>query len=120
MPTKNEILQASLTIASIAVALAVVLPSFAPFGPVLAFDLGSAHREIPFIPTVMLVSGLLALAAGIRALDEIRREHGLSIPQFFQVSGSSLGLLVAAMFMLGGTYIVVLWGLADRAKVVTP
>jgi len=75
---------------------------------------------IPIVPTVMVVCGLLALAAGIRALDEVRREHGFSIIQFFRFSGSSLGLLVAAMLLLSATYVVVLWGIADRARSVTP
>jgi hypothetical protein len=119
MPTKNDILQTSLTLAGIAVALAAVLPSIA-LGPSLPIDLGDFHRLIPLVPSTLALCGLFSLSAGIRSLDESRRDQRLSIIDFFRNGGASLSLLMVSMLLLSATYLAVLWEIADKAKVPTP
>ena len=119
MPTKNDILQSSLTLAGIAVALVAVLPAIA-LGPTLPIDLGDFHRQVPVVQSILALCGLFSLSAGIRSLDEARGDQGLSLGEFLRSGGASLSLLVMSLLLLSAAYLAVIWEIADQAKRPTP
>lgn len=106
MPTRNDVLQAAITVASIAVGIAVVLPLIGTAGPVIRYQDGSTQRTILVVPAMLLLCGFFALAAALRAIDEARRDDRLGWRDMI-VGLPAHGLLFVALVLLTVVYIAV-------------
>ena len=91
----GEILQTSATVASIVVALAVLLPQLTNL---ISLRLG--NTQLLLTRPLLLLCGLFALMACIWSLHRISREIGVTV-----APTSNLGMLFIALFILALIYI---------------
>jgi hypothetical protein len=100
---EGDILQASTTVAGLAVALVAFLPS-GSITKIIIFKIGSLGLSLS---TALLLCGTLAIAASVWTLDKIRREAGLSVDALL-VPKTHLSLLFFSLVIFALIYIGVI------------
>jgi hypothetical protein len=93
----SDILQASTTVASLAVAIAVFLPSLSKL---VTLNIGSL--QLPILRPILLFCGLCALMSSFSSIRQLSRELKTSV-----VPGTNLGWLLFALVLFAITYILV-------------
>jgi hypothetical protein len=90
----GEILQASTTVASLAVAVVVLLPSIVTPTSLISLNVGGLELSLS-LGLALLLCGICALTASLWALDAMRREVGLPFHSLVMARNNISWLFIA-------------------------